>query len=331
MAARPSGAPVVAPTLRSSHWRGRAFAVDVDSPRALVGVPRAPGHESPRRTRVEFLTTGEFDSVWQSRAAVRLFQLSFADGSPMMTVDHDATVGYRIWAPYHGRHLVAVDGQTILSAPPIRRGWWWQRLFLAQVLPLAATLQGLELMHASAVAFDDRAVAIPAASGSGKTSLAAHLLDLGGDLMTDDVLALEVVAGRVLAHPGVGLVNIDSTQREALGPRASGQLSDSLGGGQKRYAVAPVVDRPLPLAAVYFLHRARNITTPRIVEAGADPRSLLGSSFISYLESPARLLTHLEVCGRIAETIPSFVVEAPLEGSASELAQLLRAHGEEIW
>jgi hypothetical protein len=331
MTARLADPPVAPRSLSKTCWRGRAFALDVDSPKPLVGVPPAADQESPRRTRVEFLATDEFDSHWSSRNAVRLFQLSFVDGKPMMTVDHHATRGYRIWAPHHGRHLVAPDGQTIFSAPPTRRGWWWQRLFSAQVLPLAATLQGLELMHASAVAFGGRAVAITAGSGSGKTSLAAHLLDLEGDLVTDDVLALEVVAGRVLAHPGVGLVNIDPAEREALGPRAASQLGHSLGGGQKVYAVAPVVDRPLPLAAVYHLRRGRQFRTLRISEADALPRALLGSSFITYLESPARLVTHFEVFGRIAETIPSFVVEAPLVGSASELAQLVRSHGEGIW
>jgi hypothetical protein len=330
MAARASETSGIA-SLKTPRWRGRALALDVDSPKPLVGIPAAPGDASARRTRVEFLTTDEFQSLWPASEAMRLFQLSFSDGKPMLTVDHVPTAGYRIWAPKHGRHLVSVDGQTICCAPPSRSGWWWQRLFLAQVLPIAATLQGLELMHASAVAFGDRAVAITAASGSGKTSLAAHLLDLDGELMADDVLALELVAGRVLAHPGVGLVNIDPAQREALGPRASNQLGNSLGGGEKVYAIAPVVDRPMSLAAVYFLHRTSQVTTLRIVEAETDPRTLLGSSFVSYVESPARLMTHLEVCGGIAETVPSFVVEAPLGGSAADLAQLVRAHGEEIW
>src|SRR4051812_24123356 len=141
--------------LNVDRWRGQAFALDLDSPMPLVGVPPAAGDGFPRTAKLEFLTTDVFDSVWPSRSAVRLFQLSFVDGTPMMTVDHDFSAGYRIWAPYHGRHLVAIDGQTIFSARPIRRGWWWQRLFLAQVLPIAATLQGLELMHASAVAFGD--------------------------------------------------------------------------------------------------------------------------------------------------------------------------------
>src|SRR6266576_5240355 len=126
MTARLSDPPVVSPSMSKMCWRGRAFAVDVDSPKPLVGVPPAPDQKSQRRTRVEFLATDEFDSRWSSHDAVRLFQLAFAGGKPMLTVDHHAERGYRIWAPHHGRHLVALDGRTIFSAPPTRRGWWWQ-------------------------------------------------------------------------------------------------------------------------------------------------------------------------------------------------------------
>jgi hypothetical protein len=249
----------------------------------------------------------------------------------MLTVDHFAAVGYRIWAPYHGRHLVSEDGGNIQSAPPVRAGWWWQRLVLAQVLPIAATLQGLELLHASAVAFGDRAIAITAEAGSGKTSLAAHLLDLGGELVADDVLALQLVDARVVAHPGVGLVNIDPAQRATLGPRAAALLADSVGTGDKVYVLARLVDRPLPLAAVYLLQRDERFKTLRIVSSEEAARPLLGSGFISYLTSPQRLLGHLEVYSRIAETIPPFVIQAPLNLPPQQLAERVRAHGEEAW
>jgi hypothetical protein len=311
------------------RWRGRALGLDIDAPTTIVGVPRV-ADQGPRCATVDFLSLNEFDQLWEPARPARLFQRVFSDGTPMLTVDHDGELGYRVWAPEHGRHLVANDGQTVLSARPTR-GWWWQRLLLAQVLPIAATLQGIELLHASAVAFDERAVAITATAGSGKTSLAAHLLDLGGEVIADDVLALEIAAGRVVAHPGVALVNIDAEQRGSLGPRAARLLSEAPGQGETTYVLAPIVDRPRSLAAIYVLRRRREVTSLRILDIGGDPRPLLGSSFLSYLESPARLKTHLEICGRIAESVPTFVLEAPLNTPALELAHRLRAHGEGVW
>jgi hypothetical protein len=325
--------PESRPTSRKDvRWNGRAFALEIDAPRPLLGVPAATRDvTTPSRARINFLSTSEFDYIWPSNGVERVFERRFDDGRPMLTVDYAASVGYRIWAPQHGRHLVAEDGRTITSALPVKARWWWQRLLLAQVLPIAATLQGFELLHASAVAFDAGAVAITAEAGTGKTTLAAHLLDLGGELMADDVLALGVESDAVLAHPGVGLVNIDPVQREGLGPRAGRLLTQSPGRGEDSYVIAPIVPRPVPLAAVYFLDRRRDITKLRIVDAQSDPRRLLGSSFLSFLDGPARLLAHLEVCSRIAAGTPPFVIEAPVDVPASELASLVYAHGRERW
>ena len=80
----------------------------------------------------------------------------------------------------------------IRSALEDREHSRWQRLMFAQALPLAATLQGLALLHASAAEIDGRAFGFIASSGAGKSSLVVHLVATGDTrLLTDDVLALE--------------------------------------------------------------------------------------------------------------------------------------------
>jgi hypothetical protein len=297
----------------------------VSAPFPIVGIADgAHGDDGGRATAVELIAPEQLEERWRPARATRVFERTFSDGTPMLTVDHDTEAGYRFWAPRHGSHVVAPDGRTIRSAPPSADGWWWQRLLLAQVLPVAATLQGVELLHASAVAVDGRALAVTASAGSGKTSLAAHLLDLGADFVADDVLALELVDGHVEAHPGTGLMNLDPDQRRSLGD-ATGRFAELPGDGETNYVVVPVVDAPLPLGALYFLHRAAQFAEARIVDA-QDTRVLLGSTFVSYLSDPERLLTHLEICGAVDQTVPAFVVEAPLEVSADRLARLVRDH-----
>jgi hypothetical protein len=298
----------------------------VSAPFPIVGVAdSAHGDDGGRTTAVELVPPDDIEARWDPIQAVRVFERTFSDGTPMLTVDRDPEAGYRFWAPRHGCHLVATDGRSIRSAPPSADEWWWQRLLLAQVLPVAATLQGVELLHASAVAVDGRALAVTASAGSGKTSLAAHLLDLGADFVADDVLALELVDGLARAHPGTGLMNLDPEQRGSLAD-AAGRIAELPGDGETNYVVVPVVDEPVPLGALYFLHRAAGFAEARIV-AAQDPRVLLGSTFVSYLSDPERLLTHLEVCGVIDRTVPAFVVEAPLDVPADRLARLVLDHG----
>ncbi len=53
----------------------------------------------------------------------------------------------------------------------------------------------METLHASAVAFDGRAVLILGASGSGKSTLALELIALGGTLVSDDRTVVRVRNG----------------------------------------------------------------------------------------------------------------------------------------
>jgi len=318
------------PRAARAPWRGRAFALDIDASRPLVGVPERDAGRSAGRVRIDFVQPAEVDAAWGRPDARRLFARHFTDGRPYLTVDYAASTGYRIWAPHHGRHLVSDDGRRVMSAPPRRSGWWWQRLVLAQVLPIAASLQGIDLLHASAVVIGGRAVAITAEAGTGKTTLAAHLLDRGADLLADDVVALELSNEAIVAHPGVTLVNIDPSQRALLGPRARERLGTEVGQGDKLYVLGDLADGPSPLGAVYFLRRDGD-TQELAVERQTDARKLLGSSFVPYLDSPDYLLQHLDACSRIAEAVPLYTIKAPAAMPPQELAAALAGHVEEAW
>lgn len=311
-------------------WRGRAFALDIEAPEPIVGVPKSPGGEAVGLAHMDFVSRARVDAAWGRPANRRLFARHFSDGKPYLTIDRADSLGYRIWAPRHGCYLVSEDGRRVLAARPDGSGWWWQRLVLAQVLPIAASLQGLDLLHASAVAVDGKAVAITAESGTGKTTLAAHLIDHGADLLADDVLAVELAGSKIAAHPGVALANVDPAQHARLGTRARAQLPTELGVGDKLYLLGKLVERPQRLAAVYFLRR--DLTAPKLViDREPDARNLLGSSFVPYLEGPEYLLKHLDVCSRIARQVPVFSLTAPATMAADELAAAVAAHGERTW
>ncbi len=82
-------------------------------------------------------------------------------------------------------------------------------------------------LHASAVAFDGRAALITGASGSGKSSLALELIALGGVLVADDQVEINVreegvwlsapqpLAGRIEAR-GIGILQVPSAPARAV-------------------------------------------------------------------------------------------------------------------
>src|SRR5581483_12143445 len=146
----------------------QAFGLELELPYDLAALPPRSASACTHRTRIIDAGRAAVDGVWRgAQAPDRVVDRRLARGRPMLRVEYEPRIGYRIWAPWHGRYLVSADGSTIDAAPPTGSDWGWQRLFFAQVLPLAATLAGLEPLHASAVARSGYAVAFAAASGTG--------------------------------------------------------------------------------------------------------------------------------------------------------------------
>ena len=85
-----------------------------------------------------------------------------------------------------------------------------------------------EMLHASTVARDGRAVLISGPSGSGKSDLALRLLDRGFALVSDDQTIVRRDGGRLLASPpptiagkleirGIGIVEMDHLDEVPIG------------------------------------------------------------------------------------------------------------------
>jgi serine kinase of HPr protein (carbohydrate metabolism regulator) len=80
-----------------------------------------------------------------------------------------------------------------------------------------------ETLHASAVAFEGRAVLITGPSGSGKSDLALRLLDRGFRLVSDDQTVVKLDGERLVASApptiagklevrGIGIVDVDAVE-----------------------------------------------------------------------------------------------------------------------
>lgn len=250
------------------------------------------------------------------------------DGSLGMRVERLDDAGYLVHAPGHGDFLVAADGSLVRCAPAEGAGWLWQRPLFGQVLPLAATLLGHELLHASAVAIDGRVVAFTGRSGAGKTSLAVHLAAGGAELLTDDVLSLECTAGAVVAHPGVPFANVAAEQLQALTPAGRARLGRTIGTSEKVHIELACMPREaLPLSRLYFVERGAPVDGVTFEELDAvEPPELLGATFMPHIVTPGRLVTQLHTCAEVARHARSFRMRAPWEVSAAELAGAVERH-----
>lgn len=236
-----------------------------------------------------------------------------ADGTVSFRIEAHPEAGYLLWGPRYGAHLLSSDGCRLSCAPGAVGEDAWQRLLVAQVLPFAAVLRGLEVLHASAVVIDGRAVALLGPSGSGKTSVALELCRRGASFLADDVLALELDAMEpleLIAHPGSPVVGLD--HGEARRVQGMWTAAEVLGSNERELLMGmPGAGEPAPLAALFLLdRRADGPPQPRfepLVGAGV----LLTATFNFVVATPERLRGLLDVCALAARRRVERVVVGP--------------------
>ena len=270
----------------------------------LPGLIAAPPDADLPSVSVELADAGALDARWADSAAPEmLFERPFPDGRPFLTVERAEGVGYRVRAEQHGAHLVAEDGSRCVSALPDGPPWRALKLLASQTLPLIATLRGREVLHAAGVVVDDRLIAIVAASGTGKSATACNVIAQGGQFFADDVLALEVVDGRVHAHPGTRLLNLYARDLDAIPEAGRARLGDRLGESDKVHFVPGGVTTALPLRGLLFLHRGPDVAATAITPLTDAPARLLGNAFLPYLDRAERLARQLDVMSTLGRTV----------------------------
>ena len=162
--------------------------------------------------------------------------------------------GTEVWATWP-ENLAIEDTATYLVGP---------------VLGLLLRLRGVTCLHASAVAFGEKAVAFVGSEGAGKSTTAAALARRGHAVLSDDVVALAERDGSFFVHPAYPYLCLwpESVQSlygsaEAL-PQFSANYEKrclSLGKQELRFE-----ERRLPLSAIYILGERRGDPAPLVEE-----------------------------------------------------------------
>lgn len=313
---------------RGTTWRGTAFGLD------LLGNFPAPGLDVSRDggrshgpTELWAQPVDELDRHFDEAGGKVAVETGGAGRK--LTIQHDPDGNALLHSDFFGRFRVSLAGRRVESAPRPAPDWLWQRFLIGQVLPLAAVLQGLEPLHASAVDLEGAGTHLfIATSGTGKTSVALHCLGQGGSLLADDVAALEVVGGQVVAHPAPSLASLGPAEVSRLPERVrSGWTPLGRYEGEERGIVDEVCLKPQPVAGVYLISRREGLTDTTIEEAPIEwGPTLLGATFNGYIQDPPRLARQLDLCASLARQANLRVVNAPVDGSAAALAKAIGDH-----
>ncbi len=293
------------------------FGLDVSADRPLSFLQTALARPTGRRLEVS-LRAGVEGLGWPTTAEL-ISDQRYHDGTVSFQIEC-GDAGYRIWGPEYGTSLLSADGGRLWGAPGRGGMAAWQRMLIAQALPFAAVLSGLEVLHASAVEVDGGAVAFVGHSGAGKTSLALALCRRGATFLADDVLVLERMGEELVGHPGTPVAGIDHTEAERLRCIEGDEQFEVLDlNSRERVARMPVGAQPLPLRSLFFLERCSDGPASPRFEPAADAQALLAATFNLVLSDSRRLAGLLDVCALVAAGRVERILAGP-EVDATELS-----------
>jgi hypothetical protein len=291
-----------------------AYGLRVESDRPLAGLVPAPAGDCEPLVRVTFAEPP-----------------AGAHRPPDTAPDHQA--GYeRFWRlPDGGRLLHYLDpadgaawsmrvGPAAIEVARDARFDPGQIARIVETTGLVTVLHlaGVLVLHAAAVAIDDRAVLVLGPSGAGKSTTAAAFVASPRALLSDDVSVLAVDGGGFVVRPGPARLRVLPATARAVGwdPETLLRVFDAEVMGDKRYvelseAAGTYRAESLPLAAVYALGpRRRGVVMLEPRTARETLPVLFANVFRAEALDGAQRAAIFPSLARIAGTVPARTVGA---------------------
>jgi len=195
------------------------------------------------------------------------------DDDPFLQVDPRGACLLRIpdVATYH----VASAGEVVV-APGAGASPTEVRLFLlGTVLGFLCHLRGVFPLHASAVSIDGRAVAFCGVSGAGKSTTAAHLVQRGHRLLSDDVCAIDTGQGDPRVFPTFPRLKLWQDSLASISVSEEGMERNRPGQSKFHYRRQDDFSAaPTPLAAIFLLARSEG-QAPATITRVTNPLAII--------------------------------------------------------
>jgi len=224
-------------------------------------------------------------------AGLDYYRLHYADETTFVI---DLT-GSKIWASWSEESTLE-DTATYLLGP---------------VMGFVLLLRGVVCLHASAIAIEERAIALVGPAGAGKSTTAAAFSLLGYRVLCEDVVPLTNHSGSFLVQPGYPRIRLWPTAAQMLFGSAEA-IPLLTPNWDKRYLDLSqngdlFQPRPLPLGAIYLLgERSASSAAPQVeaVSSSDGLVSLITNTYANYLMDRTMRGREFEFLGRLVTQVP---------------------------
>jgi hypothetical protein len=262
------------------------------------------------------LTVTRADSAPLGRLSIRSGEVPRAlpSGVQIDPITQAAPASLLLTHPSAGRFLVR-DGREIVVDPAIADLGDLRPFILSSGFAAICIQRGLVLLHASAVALGDGAVAFAGPSGVGKSTLLGAFVAAGYDAIADDLSLIEPGAdrsARIWPAPGYLRLWPDSVRALGFNGRSAGpELSWS---NKLQLSLQTLAaDGPRPLSAICLLTEGEaDIPSVEPMETSAAIAGLAQQFFRPhYIHPLGKLAILLPQLGKIAAGVRIFRVYRP--------------------
>jgi hypothetical protein len=292
------------------HYRCSLYGLGVIANRPIPGVP--PSTTASEDVRISFgslpawlndVTATQIETSYVAEyksecgePALRVFRV--LDGKYFRFYYADQTeflidrAGAEIWAQW-SQPLTLEDTATYLLGP---------------VMGFVMLLRGIVCLHASAVAVDNKVIALLGPAGSGKSTTAAAFSARGYRILAEDVVTLDDRGEHFFVRPGYPCIRLWPASVKAL-YGAETHLPKLTPNWDKCYLdlKGQFQTEPLPLAAIYHLGERRHDATAPFVETldrSEGLLSLIANTYATKLMDKEMRAREFEVLTRVLNNVP---------------------------
>ena len=269
----------------------------------------------PSNCSLQFFQSVAAEIPLQPMSSQPFHQWCFPDGRVWVTFFRNGD-GYTLRFVELADFIVSGDGTRVNSYPALNTSASTiEHLYLNQVMPLALSLQGKLVLHASAVETSVGAIAFMGASGRGKSTLATAFAAAGFRFLTDDGLLLEKSEGGYKVQPSHPSIRLWDDSREAL-LLGKAMLAPPLQFTSKTRILSDDVlafcDEARPLSSVYFLGDGSALELS--IEPMRSSEALIGllkHSFLLDIEARDMMASHFDKLTQLVKVPMCFNLDYP--------------------
>jgi hypothetical protein len=230
--------------------------------------------------------------------------IRFGKADDATETQHNAGKNFHGEVAEVGKFLIYQGREIIIDPVPGVDEALLRTILLGPILCVLLRQRGLLVLHASGVNINNKAVAFMGGSGWGKSTLATAFHTNGYDVLTDDVMPIQIGTGCPIVFPAYPQFKI--------WPEAASSLGQDTASLSPIYQDAPKLSykfargfqqTPLPLQRIYVLAKGTEHEITTLQPQDAFVELVRHSRAISLVTDPEFVADHLRLCSELIKNV----------------------------